>query len=109
MDNVVLIGKFKTIEIFKNDEYIDGELIKGGKIGEVYGIINPMTSKMLKNFEAGKYTLQDQIIYSKDYIDIEQGIYCYLSDKRGKKIKYIFDDIKEWDDCDLIKYLIRRE
>lgn len=107
MDNVILIGKYKTIEVFKQGGWVDGEEVPEEKIGELYGISNPMSYKMLKNLESGKYTEQDQVFYSKDLIDIS-GTHTYMFDRLGNKIKYMIDDVKAWDDADMVKYILRR-
>lgn len=108
MDNVILIGKYKTIEVFKAGGWVDGEQVEEQKIGELYGISNPMSYRMLKNLESGKYTQQDQVFYSKDYIDSTVGTHTYMTDRRGNRIKYMIDDVKGWDDCDMVKYILKR-
>lgn len=108
MDNVILIGKFKTIELFKKGGWVDGEQVEQQKIGELYGISNPMTYKMLQNFEAGKYTSQDQVFYSKDYVSDLKDVFTYMTDKLGVSTKYYVDDVKTWDDADLVKYILKR-
>lgn len=107
MDNIILIGSHKTIEILKDGGWVDGEEVGEQSLGTLYGISNPMSYKMLKNFEAGKYTQQDQVFYSKQYLDC-QGAYTYMMDKSKKNIKYIVDDIKTWDDSILVKYILKR-
>lgn len=107
MDNVILIGKHKTIEVFKQGGWVDGEQVPEQKVAEIRGISNPMNYKTLQSFEGGKYTTQDQVFYSKDTIDIK-GTHTYMFDRLGNKVKYMIDDVKCWDDADLVKYILKR-
>lgn len=107
MDNIILIGKHKTIQIMKEGGWVDGEEVEEQLIGTLYGISNPMNYKMLKNLESGKYTQQDQVFYSKQYLDC-QGAHTYMEDRGGNRIKYVIDDIKAWDDSVLVKYILKR-
>lgn len=108
MEKVILLGKKREIEVYKDSQWIDGQLQESDKHVTITGVVNPMSYKTLKLYEPGKYTEMDVMIYSKDYVDITSGVYCYIPDKRGKKHKYQLDSIKEWDDCDLIKYIGKR-
>lgn len=107
-DNIILIGKWRTLELTKEGGYIDGEWVEGGVIGTINCIVNPMSAKFLKNFESGQYTMQDYVAYSRDYIEEWEGATVIITDKRGKPNKFKVDDVKEWDDSDLVKYLLKR-
>lgn len=107
-DNIILIGKWRTLEMISEDKWVDGELIPGGVIGSINCILNPMSSKMLKNFESGQYTMQDYVAYSKEYLEGWENGTVIIADKRGVENKYKVDDMKEWDDSDLVKYILKR-
>lgn len=107
MDRVIIIGKWKKIEIFKSGGWVDGEFQPELKVSELNCITNPMNYKTLQTFESGKYTTQDLIAYSKDIIDIK-GTHTYMFDRLGNKVKYMIDDVKCWDDADLVKYILKR-
>ena len=86
---------------------LTAEMVEEQKVAEITGISNPMNYKILQSFESGKYTTQDQVFYSKDIIDIK-GTHTYMIDRLGNKVKYMIDDVKCWDDADLVKYILKR-
>lgn len=107
MDKVIIIGKWKKLEIFKSGGWVDGEFQPELKTSELNCVVNPMSYKTLQTFESGKYTTQDLVAYSKDIIDIK-GTHTYMTDKLGTRTKYYVDDVKTWDDADLVKYILKR-
>lgn len=107
-DRPILIGSWRVLEVVKEGKWVDGEWIKGGKVGDIRCIVNPMSAKFLKNFESGQYTMQDQVAYSYDYAKEWENGTVEIADKRGIKNKFVIDDVKEWDDSDLVKYLLKR-
>lgn len=107
-DNIILIGKWRVLEVVKEGGWVDGEYIEGGKVAGLRCIANPMSAKFLKNFESGKYTMQDYVLYSKEYIKDWKNATVEITDKRGVPNKFNIDDVKEWDDSDLVKYLLKR-
>ena len=102
MDNVILIGKQRILEIYRSCGWENGEDLGEFKVDELSGILNPMSYKQLKNFEQGKYTIQDKVFYTKKIIDTTD-IYTFVDGT-----KYIIDDIKSWDDSKLVKYILKR-
>lgn len=107
-DNIILIGKWRKLQIKGEDIWVDGELVPSPIIGEINCILNPMSSKMLKNFESGQYTMQDYVAYSREYLDNWRNGTVVIADKRGVESTYKVDDMKEWDDSDLVKYILKR-
>lgn len=108
MDDIILIGKWRDIELLKEGGWVDGEFTEGESIGKLHCILNPMSAKFLKNFEQGKYTMQDMVAYSKQYIKNCKNATVLIQNKRGEVEKFTVDDVKEWDDSVLVKYLLKR-
>lgn len=109
IDKIILIGQWKTIPVFKDGGWVDGELIQGEKIADLRCILNPMSAKFLKNFESGQYTMQDMVAYSRQYVENWQNATVQVTNRYGCVEEFTIDDVKVWDDSELIKYLLKKK